>query len=146
MSKQDKSPSRYANVPESVLNAVASKKIKAGDVAVFCALALYANRDGRKCFPGHDNLHKWTGYARRTLTASLQRLIAAGLIRRDHDGGNGRGSSEYSVVVKGSRLFEVGRTSLPPTSPSRAHKSAKVGRTNLQSRAHKSAKVGRRSD
>lgn len=137
---------RYAHVPELVLHAVRDGTITPGDLVVFAALALHADGNGRRCFPGHRGIVKHTGFKPRSVTAAIQRLIRTGVIKRLKNGGRGRGNSEYQLIVRGTKPFTLGSSAVPHLDGNRAQSDCKIGRSPTVDRAQSDCKTGRSSE
>lgn len=74
--------------------------IGATGVAVYAALARFANNETQTCFPSQDTIAKMLGLTRQTVNKALDSLEKAGLIEirgRTRESG-GRASNEYTLL------------------------------------------------
>ncbi|MCD4694230.1 helix-turn-helix domain-containing protein [bacterium] len=76
-----------------------ARNIKTSDQAVYMALSFYVNREGR-AFVGYRTIAKKLGINKDTVTRSVKRLIASGLVRRLDKLENGKPSElELTTVL-----------------------------------------------
>jgi hypothetical protein len=86
-------PGTYASIPKELL---AEPNLSAAAKVVYLGLASYADCDTVRVWPGPAALRKRTGLTRRAIQKNIEKLIAAGWIRKESRGGP-EGTNLYTI-------------------------------------------------
>jgi len=98
----------YTSIPKELL---AEATLSPAAKVIFLGLASYADGDTARVWPGPAALRKRTGLTRRAIQKNIEKLVAAGWLRKESKGGP-KGSNLYILYPQ-----RTGSASAPKTPP-----------------------------
>ncbi len=92
-------PGSFLMISAACLEACKAGSLKTGDIAVFAALAKFADNHSKECWPSVQKICETIGISRPTVISALERLTQAGLIETVTPPNHGKGKATKRRLV-----------------------------------------------